>query len=1565
MARKKLNIRFILILGLVAVVIAAGIVGLIFGRDLFRPSIASLEKRGDEALAAGDYERAAELLGRAAFRARTNIPLQIKFVDAFDYTVQGDPEKMRMLRNYYNTIFQTDPNNIEIIRKILRVQINDAQAAPESRPILRALSETADRLLQLVPGDRDARKARIITILEPYQRNQDVPAESVSEARKDAEKLYEEDPADGEIMLMLIRFHLKDARDAALRGDNASASEVLDKLKKFVEEAVKRTPDNPEAHFAAFNAYRAIGSLGFNLSEQARRGFLEEAVRQLQTADQLALPGRFQDDERFLNIRAFAIRQLELTDREQAEKRYRQLVEEVPNSRWPRLLLAQFLSKLPNRTEDAIAVLEAPWQSVKPLRAIESMQQEALRVQEQLRLSAILLASVKQLPPAERDKRLAKVDSIYNELSAIPNPQGTLVPWLKRIQGGLALERGKVSEAIERLDEALKLLPADASGQAEADIRNEVLLEYASAHLRLNQTGKARPALEELVARDPLNMNAALTLVQVLQSDRQFQEAEKRLQTLERYLGKENPIVQTLWNRQLEAQADALRERYSTLPETTLQQMLIKLDAAGRLGNLAEQERLARAALAQNPSNTQLSLALAQLLIRQDRRDEALAVLAAAEKQSPDNPQIKSFREQLAAETPEDQRRLLEQRVEDIADPYQRELTRAELLRMQGNAEEALQALKKAEGISPTDPRAIVGQFELLLSLRRPSEAQQAYDKLAKLPNYDDAELQTRRIRLMVASSADLDPEQRQQKIAEALTEAAKIAQRYPEIAGPSLIYARLLQDTGSYSDALEQYQQVLDKQPSNVEAIRGVVASLVGMNRFAEARTRLQTALNLAPNDPTLKQMQLSLELEHGDPRQVIDSLTSLRDQNPDNPQTWAQLGYALERAATYAEQKRDPQTAAEFLKKTIEVWKSATEKFPADLRFVATYAEALRRSGDPAGAEAVVEKLYRLPEGSNRPEVVELLANQYQQSSKPQQAESVLVEFLNRVRPTPTSTLLKLALLYVDQQRLADALAVLDQKKDDPDVRRTRIELLVLAGDLASAKRAVEEALAQQPTPDLNLLAGFIALRSGQIDQADGFLAKVLKERPADPAALFYRAQVRLNSSPADFQGARDDLQRVLNQNPGNIEARLVLSDLLMRQNQHDAAVRQLEEAWRYNTSSKPVLLKLVQAYLGGVQPRRTDAQRAIDQAKQTSETLAKDPDVLLAEANVQLALNQPRKAIELAKQALAVSPENPGLQQQYFDTLLRAGGARDLIRESEPILQKDRGAWWLYRLRGMAYRQLDQRTEALREFDAALNLVWAAQDEMAVHTVIRTIAQTLGTDEAIRRLDPLAKTDVSAKLLMATLYQQANDHTKALEVLERVKTDLPRLREDQKRVLWQSLGVSYLQAVPPAPDKARQAYLQLLPENPYDMLLLNNLAYVCTLPESGGSLEEALQYSTRAYQLAQNLPESDPSVPYILDTHGWALVKSGKLLEGLELLKQAARQAKFPEVFLHLAEAHMINNDLDQAQTALEDARSLIESMENRKMALDPSIRPKLDRLSADLAQKRPAAPIGAVQ
>ncbi len=1555
---RKLNTKFIAVLGVAGLLVGGGgVIAVVYGKDLFRPSIAKLEQEGDEAFAAGDYKLASELYGRAAYRARTDVPLQLKFVNAFDFTVDGDMDKMRELRQHYSTVLSAAPRNEEIIRLVLRAQLQDARSAPQYRPALRSLAETAERLLEVVPNDREARKAAITVVLEPYQRNLEVSAEDVSNAREAAEKLYEEAPNDGEVALMVVRFRLEEAKDAAARGAIAEAKAALDAVQKFVDEAMVKSPDNAEVFFAGFNVYRALGTLGGSLPQEKRKELIEKANKLLEQADGLARASDFEnDEERFLNIRAFAIRMVELRDGKAAEARYRQLIQEMPNNRWPRLLLSQYLTKLPARRTEAAEVLEAKWSPTKPLRAMESLQQRGLEIQEQLRLAVIQLNSLEfAASPEEREKTLKKVEENYGRLASLPNPQGTLVPWLRRIQGSIALERGRVSEAIEQLDAAQKLLPADALGQAESEVRNEVLLEYANAHLRIGQTGKARPALQELVSRDPINMNARVLLTRVLLAERRFDEAEKQVEDLARFLP-DNPIVEQLRVQVYGQRKDILRERYAKLTETTPQQIQIKLQAAAMLDDVAEQERLARALLAAVPENSDVAMLLAQVLLRQDKRDEALVVIDAALKGKPDHERLKNFRDQLVAVTPEDRRKLLQDNIEKITDPYQKELVQAQVLRLQGKLDDALSALKKAEEIDPKNVRAIVEQFDIVAAQRKFTEAEALIEKLVGL-KADTADIDTKRVVLLVARAQDKsDPAERQQLLSEALLQASQNAARYSELAQPSLLYAKLLQDAGNVVESLEQYQQVLDKQPANVEAQRGAITCMIALKRYGEARSRLEAARRQAPNDESLRQLELSLELEHGDPLRVIDTLTQVRDQNVESPQAWVQLGYAIERVAADKSRKNDDAGARAFLTRAGELWRQAMEKFPSDLRFASAYAETQRRIGRPDEAEAAIVKLTQQAAFADKPEVFELLALQYQRAGKLADAERLLSDFLNRVKPMPTSTLLKLAMLYIDQQRLQEALAVLDMKQDDPDVRRTRIELLIMANDLSNARRAIEESLANNATPDIFLLAAFVELRAGEWDKADGFVAKVLQSRPNDPAALFYRSQVRVNSAKPNIDGAIEDLQKVLAINVGNIEARTSLADLYIRRNQRDLAIRQLEQAWAYNPGAKLVLLRLVDAYLASTPSRPTAAQKVIDEATQDpASALAKDPDVTLAAANVAMATNQNRKAIELAKTALAVAPDNGSLLQRYYDVLLRAQAYRDLLKESEATLQKDRGAWWLYRLRGQAYRRLEQKTEAAKEFDAAFNLVTAAQNEPAIAMVARTVAQELGVQESIKRIEPIARTDLSSKLLLASMYQTANDPTRALEQLERVKADSDRLRPDQRRTLLQTLGTVYLQITPPAPEKARQVYEELLNDSPNDMLLLNNLAYVNTLPESGGSIAKALEYSSKAYDMSQSLSSLDESVLYIWDTHGWVLVKNNKILDGLNILQKASERAAFPEVFLHLAEAYMLNNELGRAESALQEAESIITSYTTKNMPLDPTVRPKFERLSADLQAK----------
>ncbi|MBC7784190.1 MAG: tetratricopeptide repeat protein [Burkholderiales bacterium] len=1556
---RKLNKKFILGLCGAGVVAAVGVVGLVFGKDLFRPSIPSLAAKGDAAMAAGNYDDAREAYGRAASRAKTDVALQIKFVDAYDYGVQGDPERMRTLRNYYTAIYQLDTRNVDIMRRILKLQQNEVRGAPHSRPSVRALNQTADRILERDPKDREARRAKVVAVLEPYQRHLD-PQEpdDVPKARALAEELYSEDPEDGEAIYAVMRFYLQDAQDAAEQRNLPVLKTALDKAQKFVDDAIVKTPQNGEAFFAAYNVYRALARMlpdtdtDPNKRVEKRLNLAKQADGFLDKADQLAKPPI--PDERLINIRWFAIRAIGLHDRKLAEERYRQMQTEMPNSRWPRLMLAQFLANQPNRREEAITILSTPFKPATPLRALESMEQRSLEFQEQLRLQVTRLAALGGMENAqEKAKRLAQVEEDYKLLAATPNPSTLVTAWLRRIEGGIASEQGRQSEAVERLDAAKKLLSEESPAGAEQELYNEILLEYAIVHARIGNTGRARPELIKLIQRDPLNVMARVRLLDLLVGERDGIRARQQLDDLKRLIPN-NPLIDQYELRIAALSQDQLRTKYKTMTETTRDQRLLKVNAAGMLGDNDEVIRIARDLVAADPKDIEAVVVLAKGWLRKGDRTGAGAAVDEALKANPGHADLLSLKEAIGANTPEEQDVVMQRQIEAVQSPFHREMLRAELLRSKGQFEEALAAIRRAQALEPTTVEALEAEFALMVQQKKYIDAEAMFPKFDSVKG-DPVGNELRRIRLAVARANDeSSPDKRAEMRQTALDRSARVSQQYPDIAAATLLYAQLLHLTQRYDEAIVQYEQTLDKSPMNIDALRGVVQCSLAANRVEDARRRLKDGLEKAPGDPLLRDLNLKFEINHGDPVNAIEPLTAVLQRNVDNQQAWTQMGDALERVASVKGEKGEPAVAKQYLTRAADMWVKALEKFPGNLGFSARLADVRRRQGDPGAAEKTIESLVKDPANAAKPDVFELLAEQYVRSGKLPEAERVLQDFIARTNPPPSSTLLRLALLHIQQGRPDAALKVLELSPNDPALQRQRIELLIAAGNLTAARTVVQEALAKNPSPELYLLAGFIEMRAGDFKKADELITKALAMRPGDPAGMYYRAQIRLNSDPPNVEGARQDLEHVIQVSPGNIEARLTLADLHTRSGDRQSAVAELEKAWQLNSdgTGKPVLLRLLDVYLTAVPPRTIDAQRTIDLAK-SSPVLASDPDLMMAEASLVLLKGDSRKAIELARKSVAASPNGT---QTYFKLLLQAKAYRQVLSEADTVLQKDKSLWWLYVLRGQANRRLDQRAEAAKDFDAALSAAVTAKAPEIVSNVAMVIAEELGTPDAIRRIEPLAKGDNDARMLLAALYRMDKEPSKAIVELERLRTDRQQINSQSYRQVLSWLGSAYLEVSPRRVTEALAVYEELLAENTQDMSVLNNLANIYMLPDSGGTIQKALDYSARAAALADLLPVSDQRVPYVRDTYGSLLVQSGKVEEGLDILRKAADRAKFPDVYLHLAEGYLLQDDVDRAEAALKTAGALITQAETNKQLSDETLRPKFDQLSDQLEARR---------
>ena len=1516
-------------------------------KNIIRP-VSKLIAAGDEAAQKGDWDTAALNYGKAVNRDSTKVDVQLKFLDAVDHTVRGDFEKFRNLRTMQGQFLANDPRNVPVLRRALAFQKNDVQGNPADNASLRNFVSTAQRLLSVVPNDREARTALVMSVLEPYQRNIDVKAEDVDKQRDEADKLFEEKPDDSEIIRMASMFRRVPMQRAAQAGDLADAQARAKANLEYIDAALKKAPNNAGVWISkaeiARDAATVLGQGDAKLRESNYKDFSDALIK----ANEIVK----QDDPIFMQVRIAALRQIELSDPKQAEAGYKKLVEERPDDRQPRLLLAEFYGRQPGRQDDGVAVLEKPFTPSKPPTALESLSLRYLTALESLRRTSIRLSALSGVTdPAARKTRIAKIESEYRGLQSDPDINARYKGALMRVQGGIEAAQGRYGDAAATLDAARQMIDANSSAAIDQDIRNDVLQEYAQVQMKLNQPGEARPAIEELVRRRPEAVGARLLLANLLIAERNFDAAEQQVALFEKY-NAQAPEVRRLRLLLDSSRGDKLKDRYKDLAEVTRDDRVLKLQAAGTLNDKVETKRLARLILAEDPADFAVVALLAANLSEEDDLAGARAVVDAAMKAKPDDKRFAGLLANLDADTPEKLAALNGERLGKIADPYERAAAEGDLARNNGKFVDAIAAYKKAIALNKDQARPYDALFQSALLSRAFAEAEAVLPDLERL-DADQAKGQLRRVQLAGARAAvEPDAGKRSRMFAELAQQAQKAAFDNRQLATASLLYAQVLMQTGDYNAAIEQFNQTLDKSPRNVEALIGSADSLMRADRRNEALDRLTRLKAQIPNDARVRDLDMSYELRFGDPAKAIASLQKQVEADPNDSLATLRLAVALDQGSRSRDKTQDQKA---LITRCRDVYETAMSKFPQDLRFLVGYMDASRRLDQPDAAVAAVEKVAADPANAKRPEITALLAEQYVRSNKPDDAVRVLGEAVKAIQPAPADLVQQLALIQAQQNKVPDALATLNLRADDPNVQRQRITLLVETGDVGGARSASEAALAGKSDPDTLLLAAYVELRGGDFDKCVAYTDKVLALRPNDAGAYFYRAQARLNRKPPDLDAIRDDLVKSRDLSPSNADVRVTLSDVLRARGEPDASMAEIQSAWNVDHQNKLVLQKLVDAYVRATPPVWGAALKAIDQAKETVR-LAKDADVLLLEAGIYAKRGDAPRAIAAARAARAIDPTNFALAQRYFDVLLQVKAYRDVLAETADSLGAGPQQWWFYHLRGVAFMGLDQKAEAKAALDQAFTLAMNTTDVQAITLVARTTSQALGTKEAVAKLDPFV--DPSLQTLAAELLLESGDIAGTITRLEPLLADPAKLPAPVLHRVRGALGLAYLQTSPPQAAKGRPVFEALRQDTPNDVSVLNNLACVLLMPESGGTAADALPIAKQAYDLVTSV-ESGGLRPVVLDTYGWTLVKTGKTNEGLDMLRRAAETARFPDVFLHLAEAYLSTNNVEAAEAALGDAKTQIDDAAKSKRAIDPTVQGRFDTLTAELAKKKPAA------
>ncbi|HFE37513.1 MAG TPA: tetratricopeptide repeat protein, partial [Gammaproteobacteria bacterium] len=131
----------------------------------------------------------------------------------------------------------------------------------------------------------------------------------------------------------------------------------------------------------------------------------------------------------------------------------------------------------------------------------------------------------------------------------------------------------------------------------------------------------------------------------------------------------------------------------------------------------------------------------------------------------------------------------------------------------------------------------------------------------------------------------------------------------------------------------------------------------------------------------------------------------------------------------------------------------------------------------------------------------------------------------------------------------------------------------------------------------------------------------------------------------------------------------------------------------------------------------------------------------------------------------------------------------------------------------------------------------------------------------------------------------------------------------------------------------EKASLHYEQALKISPENLVALNNIAWIYA--EQGN--KQGVVYAKKAYDLM-------PNNPNVADTYGWALIQSGQIDKGVNIIKQASIVAPhILEIKYHLAYGYYKQGKKKQART---DLNRLLKNADFQLKAEAKALISKLD-------------------
>lgn len=1126
----KVNMKFVLGLGAGLLVLLAVVVYI--GARAISADGAQQIKRGDEAMAANDIPKAIMYYGRAVNKDKGNGPWIRKWIGALEKSLPDTQSRYEeAYRSSYlvalNALCDAERTNVETYQRFLEERYQLTRQTGSSLAGWENFVKEYEERVKFFQGDEKGKNAlrryRGLGVYGQLATNSQVSTEILDSGFEDLTAALLVNPSDEDAVVAASAIELaKAARARELdRQDEANA---LEKSAESRLDALLKA--NPTAQRARLErAQFELGRIAKTLPEGATRLDLLKAANPLfkEIVDSmLSNPPEKTSIETAMAIAPlWAISSNDM-------KAMDPLLEHVAKGHPTNGIFLLAWSKLERQRGNAARSIEIAQRVVdledRPLSMqgvlLDGLRSEAIRTQ----VDAAWDAWTGERDPAKKEPW---VKVIQDKRKVLASRLGDGSPPLLSIDGRMELIR-------ENVQGARTLITAYNAQTGESDV-SMVAIE-ADLLNRQGQKGVAKEKFKRVLQLDRQNVRALAGLGQIEMEDGNYREAYEHL-SLVSAMQPDNSNLKTMVETIQELATGNLKEGVAKILSDVQKAM------SGLAGDPKEAIRILREGLTKNPTESRLTVMLANLLFQTGDVAGAREALDAGIAKNPENRLLKQMRERVDQDP-------VVAAMESIDKSNQtdvvKNLARYDLLMRSNRPEEAKKFLDEAAKVAPEDPRV----FELVFTdamFRKDLPRIEQLAKEAERLNIDRAGGLLFKARASIAAN----------RVEEAIGMLTELVGRDKLNLGGWRLLGLSLLDQGKLPEAVNALRTAVGIKPDDTIAVIAYLKALIRQGLLAEALEVARKSETRLSGNAEFAEYALLLEQQApgGNPEKAVQARKVIAQRNPADRGNRAQLASALVNANRLDEADKE-----------IKTLRSEDPNDPIGVQIEASW---LAKKGDTAGAVSLLKQFIESQPKDKRSETLYINSSRLiLQLGNPDEAMKVLDD--GRAYQDSKMAMVDREIGDMNFQiqrydKAADAyVRVLGVGSEDVGnaVRKRIVECYLATKNYAAMEKTIAEmGESAKSDPTVILLQAEAAAGQNDPQKALSLYNAAVAADPKNPVVYLKRGDFRA-ADERGWKDAESDYEQMVRVAPQNVVGRVRLVRMARMRGDDARAVTLLRE-------------------------------------------------------------------------------------------------------------------------------------------------------------------------------------------------------------------------------------------------------------------------------------------------------------------------------------------------------------------------------------------------------------------